>query len=170
MPKEYPKTLDQLLAISETEDPELKILTKGYLFHGSPNGEIKTLTPKQCSHSGEPDGAPAVCATDSLWNAMFKAIVNSAPLTNKKPYSRSGWSHNDLADLSYYATKNLLSAAESATGYLYLLSPDNFQWIDLPTKDKKRPRRELRSLKPVTPLTRIPVTLSDFPYPIEESQ
>jgi hypothetical protein len=65
MPKEYPKTLDQLLAISETEDPELKILTKGYLFQGSPNGEIKTLTLSNVVIWSQMEHQPYV-ATDSL--------------------------------------------------------------------------------------------------------
>lgn len=161
----HPKTIQELLALPEEFDERLQIPTRGYLFHGSPIGNIEILEPKQASHSGKPDGKPAVCASDSFWDSMFKGLYNDHHLPVKDRY-KSGWS-NDGSNLSYYSTENLSKAAEGAVAHLYLLDPGDFMWVDLSFGQDNKPRRELRSMEPVLPLAKIDFNLSEFPHKVE---
>jgi len=165
MQANHPKTIQELLALPEEFDERLQIPTRGYLFHGSPRGDIELLEPRQANHSGEPDGEPAICASDSFWDSMFKGIYNAHHLPVPEKY-KSGWS-NDGSNLSYYSTENLSKAAKGATAHLYLLDPTDFKWVDLGLGSDDKPRRELRSMKPVLPLTKIDFNLSDFPHQVE---
>lgn len=78
----------------------------------------------------------------------------------------SGWSRDGDNLTVYRATQNLLDAAQKATGHLYLLDPQDFDWVELPDPEHGK-KRELRSVEPVTPVAKVSVGLSDFPHPIE---
>lgn len=167
MNKIHPRTIQELLALPEEQDPRLDIKTRGYLFHGSPNGEIESLEPRQANHKGLPDGKPAVCAATDPYRSIFISLLNRDHLTvTPKPSARSGWSRVGNQPTVFSATQNLIDLAQIATGYIYLLDPTGFKWIDL-EPDVHGSRRELRSLREVKPLHRIKTSLSDFPYPIE---
>ena len=167
MNKIHPRTIQELLALPEEQDPRLGIKTRGYLFHGSPNGEIESLEPRQANHKGLPDGKPAVCAATDPYRSIFISLLNRGHLTAvPKPAARSGWSRVGDQPTIFSATQNLIDAVQEATGYIYLLDPGDFRWIDL-EPDIHGPRRELRSLRTVDPLHKIEASISDFPYPIE---
>lgn len=162
-----PKTVAELLDIKEVLDPRLGIKTRGYLFHGSPNGEIELLEPRQALHHGKPDGEPAVCAAEDVYRSIFISLLNRSVLGDEAKSAGSGWSRDGNGPTIYKATKNLLDAAKTSKGYLYLLNPNDFAWVEL-DDPKHGKKRELRSNKPVRPVGKIKVRLTDFPYPIEE--
>lgn len=165
MKNNHPKTIQELLAIKELPDWKLQIPTRGYLFHGSPNGDIKTLEPRQAISYGELDGKPAVCAASNLYDSMFLALFNRNRLPDPSS-GKSGWSHTHDQP-HYFATRNLIEAARKATGFVYLLDTSGFNWVHLGESDKG-PRREIRSLNPVLPIARLEVTYEDFIHPVEE--
>jgi len=161
----HPRRIQELLALPEKFDERLQIKTRGYLFHGSPNGDITLLEPRQANHNRKPDGQPAVCASDSVWDSMFKGLYNRQQLVGQVLHN-SGWEHTN-GILKYYASKNLADAAKTAKAHLYLVDPVQFEWVGLEPDPDHGDRKELRSLAPVKPLARITFNLSDFPHPVE---
>ncbi len=166
MQENHPRTIEELLAIPVEFDGRLLIPTKGYLYHGSPNPDIEQLEPRQAIHHGNPDGEPAVCAGKNLQDSIFISLFNRSRLEDPNT-GASGWSRDKGGPTKYTATRNVIEIANRSKGYLYLLNPDDFDWVVLndPIHDKKR---ELRSFTPVKPLAKIEVTVSDFDQEVKE--
>lgn len=161
----HPKTVKELLALPEELDERLGIRTRGYLFHGSPSADINILEPRQAFHHTEPDGEPAVCAAENPERSIFISLFNRNILDDPLK-GGSGWSRGGSEPTIYRATQNVIDAAQTATGHLYLLELNDFDWIELPDP-KHGTKRELRSLEVVTPVHKIEVRVSDFPHPVE---
>lgn len=166
MKTEHPKTIQELLALPEEFDERLQIPTRGYLFHGSPRGDIELLEPRQAIHHGQPDGAPAVCAGKNLQDSVFISLFNRSRLEDPSS-GASGWSRDNGGPTTYTATRNVIETAKTSKGYLYLLDSDDFAWVVLEDPIHKT-KRELRSLKPVKPLAKIEVSISDFEHKVKE--
>jgi len=163
---DHPKTIPELLALPVEFDGRLLIPTQGYLYHGSPNPDITELEPRQAIHSGKKDGEPAVCASKNLQDSIFISLFNRSRLEDSSS-GASGWSRSRAGLPTYTATRNVIDAANRSKGYLYLLNPDNFDWVVLEDPVHKS-KRELRSLTPVKPLAKIEVTISYFDHEVKE--
>lgn len=157
MQAELPRTAQELEKLRPIYMPKLDILCiGGYLLHGSPSPSITLLEPRQAQNDQGKDGEPAVCATVAIWDAMFMALYNRAHL-NPWSQNRAGWKHTAHAP-GYFATANIIRAAQTATGHLYLVDPNRFEII----------RGGPRSLTPVPVIGSIEFRIEDFPVEVEE--
>ncbi|USN97664.1 MAG: hypothetical protein H6799_01020 [Candidatus Nomurabacteria bacterium] len=166
MNSNHPKTIQELLALPEEFDERLQIKTRGYLYHGSPDPNITELEPRQAIHHGMPDGEPVVCAGKNLQDSIFISLFNRSRLEDPSS-GASGWSRDNSGPTTYTATRDVIVIAKKSKGYLYLLDPDNFDWVVLEDPIHKS-KRELRSLEAVKPLAKIEVTISDFDHEVKE--
>jgi hypothetical protein len=166
MQANHPRTIQELLALPVEFDGRLLIPAQGYLYHGSPNPNIDQLEPRQAIHHNKPDGKPAVCAGKNLQDSIFISLFNRSRLEDPSS-GASGWSRDSGGPTTYTATKNVIEIANNSKGYLYLLNPDDFDWVVLEDPVHKK-KRELRSLSPVVPLSKIEVTISDFQHEVKE--
>jgi hypothetical protein len=138
--------------------PELQELKKlesaeQYLFHGS-GSVIDEFEPRQAHNyiAGEqiPDGEPAVFASPFADYAIFMALINKMNCPNGF-HSASGFQNGEL---TFQATKETLDQLDdSAIGYVYVFSRDNFT---------KRNDSEWVCKQKVKPFLTIIVRRSDF--------
>mgnify|MGYP006921738614 CR=1 FL=1 len=139
------------MSMQELKDYE----TSGnYVFHGSANGEIIQLNPRQAMSFGHPDGEPCVAASQYLSLAIFMAVIGS-----KKA---GGWGMEGMRPDEPYFMYLDRSAWEKAQadkwhGFVYVCDKSAF---------KKHNEWEWRSLQPVIPIKVISVSLDDLPNDI----
>ncbi len=125
-----------------------------YVFHGSARS-IETLEPRQgknfspASRRMEPDGAPAVAATEHADIAIFRALVNQDQFPDYGYYSAFG-----VADGKPYVkmSKAVLAGLREKVGYVHVLPRKMFQPV----------RGEWRAETSVHPDFVVRVTASDF--------
>jgi hypothetical protein len=135
---------------------ELKELesTKQYVFHGSSDGNIKILEPRQAMSWGKPDGMPAVCAAAAIEPAIFMAVLGSKHV--------GGWGKGKIerGQFGFYLKKSDYQKAKQGQwrGYVYILSREDFEhyvaW-------------EWRASRAVKPVKIIQVGINDLPAAIE---
>ena len=123
-----------------------------YLFHGSSDGDILELEPRQPWSHRKKDGHPCVAASDIIEPPIFMAVLGSKKL--------GGWEKdpNDDKQVRYYVTKNDMEKAkkEEWHGYVYILKKDS-------AKFRQHKGFEWRSSDHVKPIKRIRVGLGDLP-------
>ena len=126
-----------------------------YVFHGSARS-IETLEPRQgrdfSERTGrmEPDGAPAVAATEHADVAIFRALVNP------EQFPGSGYGSGfGVADGKHHfeATQEVLDGIKDKAGYVHVLLKRGFQPV----------RGEWRAEEPVRPESIVRVTADDLP-------
>lgn len=145
--------------------------TGNYLFHGSPDGTIETLEPRQSTHtedSGETieDGNPAVSATPYLDLAIFRGIVNKKNINfpHKSGFglTRNSEANTLLFDISDEQT--LTEAFNNKTGFVYVFNRSEFQPYSR-NNIADDASMEWRSYAPVKPIEVIEVYSKDLVPP-----
>ncbi len=111
MKADHPRTIQELLALPKKFDERLRIQTRGYLYHGSPNSDIAELEPRQAIHHSRPDGEPAVCAGKNLQDSIFISLFNRSRLEGPNS-GASGWSRDNSGPTTYTATSNVIEMAK----------------------------------------------------------
>ncbi|MBP9856066.1 MAG: hypothetical protein KBC48_02050 [Candidatus Pacebacteria bacterium] len=146
--------------------------TGEYVFHGSTNGEIEILEPRQSTHieditnlddDGEPDGLPAVAATPYAEIAIFRAIVNGANLS--MPHTSGFGFKRDHKDQMYFRIRPeeaLDQVYDNKKGYVYIFNKTDFEPY-LRDGEPDESAMEWRCYKPIKPLEIIEVTSADLP-------
>lgn len=130
-----------------------------YVFHGSPDA-IAVLEPRQAyNHSKETgnmekDGEPAVFATPYADVAIFRALTDTRGVRGEST-SQFGI---DGDELHFSATKNILEAARTKIGKVYVLDKQKFQDFE---------GMQCRSSEINKPIEVIEVTVDDLPKNIE---
>lgn len=142
-----------------------------HVFHGSDNGNIETMEPRQGTHvvdtsnpeeSSILDGNPAVAATPHAELAIFRAIINgrNIPFPHVTGFgtTKNGEKHFSISD------EKILEAVKDKKGYVYVFDKKDFKPYDRNIPENPRPQSmEWRSDQPVKPLDVIEVTSDDLP-------
>lgn len=130
-----------------------------YVFHGSPDN-IAVLEPQQAYNRSketgnmEKDGEPAVFATQYADVAIFRALTDTRGVSGEST-SQFGI---DGDKLHFSATKNILEAAKTKVGKVYVLDKQKFQDFE---------GMQCRSSEIIEPIKVIEVTFEDLPQNIE---
>ncbi len=137
-----------------------------YLFHGSEDPNIDSFEPRQAHNYRdgiqEPDGEPAVFASDKADYAILMALVNKKNCP--KGYKSSAGTVNDKEGnivLQLSAKKSALDQlTDESFGYVYIFDKDAFV---------KRPERRVKykSIIPVSSTDKVRVTKADLPPYVE---
>lgn len=144
---------EKLLAL-ESEDK--------YVFHGSENPDLDMLEPRQgfdyINGVHEPDGDPAVFASNKADYAILMAIINKKNCPNG--YSSSaGAVSNEKGEivLELTATRDAVEQlTDDSFGYVYVFNRDDFEL-------RENKRAEFVSKVPISSVDRIKVTKKDLP-------
>jgi hypothetical protein len=123
-----------------------------YLYHGSPNGTIDILEPRQAYNGPELDGPPAVWASDDMDYAIFMALIGGNWW--------GGWDGYTYPGKGFYVYEEY---AESLTlpvlrGYVYFLPSAEFS--------QESPHSFHRATTSIKPLGVFAVSVSDLPKDI----
>lgn len=142
--------------------------TKGkYLFHGSADGNIETLEPRQSVRVADMnnptemvnDGEPAVSATPYSNVAIFRSIINHKNI--KLDYSSSfGKIGPDL--LFSVSSEKVLEQARDKKGFVYVFDKSDFQPYNR-NGNADEQSMEWRSYKEVRPVKVVEVGYGDLP-------
>lgn len=130
-----------------------------YVFHGSPD-IIEVLEPRQAYNRSretgkmEEDGEPAVFATPYADIAIFRALTDARGVSGESS-SQFGIDDDELV---FSATKNILEAAKTKIGRVYVLDRQNFHDLD---------GMQCSSSQTNQPIKVIKVTIDDLPPNIE---
>ncbi|MFM7088704.1 MAG: hypothetical protein ACKOW9_04190 [Candidatus Paceibacterota bacterium] len=121
---EKPKGIDYLNYLEKTGR---------YVFHGSPDGNIDVLVPKQAHHIPDlskltemiEDGKPAVSATPYADFAVFRAIINRK---NAPSIKHSGFGFNQNKQKEFrLSTRAVLEEIKNKKGYVYVFYKKDFE-------------------------------------------
>lgn len=144
--------------------------TDEHLFHGSPNGNIEILEPRQSTHIPDLtnpdesilDGQPAVAATPYAELATFRAIINGKNVPIKHT---SGFGITDREKSFRVSSPEVLEHAKDKKGYVYVFDKKDFKPYDRDNPDNPRDGvMEWRSHTPVRPIDKIEVSSDDLPH------
>ncbi|MFA7193862.1 MAG: hypothetical protein WC087_03015 [Candidatus Paceibacterota bacterium] len=138
-----------------------------HVFHGSPNGSIKSLEPRQGRHVpdwSKPDettldGNPAVSATPYAELATFRALINRE---NVSINHTSGFGIRDGNAEFRVSSEDVLKEVKDKKGFVYVFDKNNFEPYkrdQVATTDSM----EWRSYEEVEPSDVIEVTSKDMP-------
>lgn len=154
--------------------PKEKLLslekTGNYVFHGSPNGAIKSLEPRQGTHitdlknpkeSSILDGKPAVSATPFGDLAIFRAIINSENIDLNDWNSGFGITNGTTRSFRV-SSSEVLDQAQGKKGYVYVFDRNKFEPYDRDGHARQE-SMEWRSYTSVQPIEVIEVTSDDLP-------
>lgn len=142
-----------------------------YLFHGSPDGNIEELEPRQSTHIPDlndptksiPDGRPAVSTTPHAELAIFRAIVNSKNVDLQEWHS--GFGVTDDTKEFRVSSPEVLEQVEGKKGFVYAFDKKNFKpYTRGKGEDEGRPESmEWRAYEKVRPVEVVEVTDKDLP-------
>ncbi len=138
-----------------------------YLFHGSPNGEIKVFEPRQSLHVPDtskvtetiPDGNPGVSASPYPELAIFRAIINgkNVEIDHTNGFGSTG------PTLQYnVSSKEVLERAKGKNGYVYVFNRSDFTPYSR-LGEANEQSMEWRSYKEVEPIQVVEVKYDDMP-------
>lgn len=153
--------------IASSRERLLKLEAEGiYVFHGSENADLDSLEPRQgYNHINgvqEPDGEPAVFASNRADYAILMALINKQNCPNEYNFS-AGTVNNEKGEivLQLQATKDTLEQlTEHSLGYVYVFDKNQFT-------PRENRRVEYVSKVPVTSINKIRVTKKDLPPHVE---
>lgn len=136
----------------------IEYLHHGFLFHGSNNGDIEKLEPRDAGdddESKEFNNDNAVFATEYPESAILFGIINRSSLS--KAIQDLTWGVNWLESGVVQAElpKRWMSEMKNLKGFLYILPRDNFQ-------TKTPGGGQYKSYVEVSPSTKIEVNFQDF--------
>jgi len=125
--------------------------TGNYVFHGSPNGDIKMLEPRRCKVENSDDSL--VFATEAPEVAIFRSMISRNIFPDDDNYaSLFGMRRGKLYfEVSPSVFKELNNSKE---GYVYVIPKSEF---------KKLSKIELVLHEPIQPVEVIRVTSKDLP-------
>lgn len=109
---------------------ELKELeqTGKYLFHGSVQGNIHEFEPRQAytwiTGKKEPDGEPAVFASEFADIAVHKALINSS---NIHGHFYSSFYNDEAGRIRHGASEETIRQLVDPRGYVYVFDKTSFQ-------------------------------------------
>ena len=141
--------------------------TGNHVFHGSPDGTIKILEPRQGRHTEnihKPknimlDGDPAVSATPYAELAAFRAIINDKNV----PFNHvSGFGVTDGIPEFRVSHQEVLTEVKGKSGHVYVFNKDEFKPYNRNGAADDN-SMEWRSYVPVTPTEVVHVTSEDLP-------
>lgn len=143
--------------------------TNQHVFHGSPDGTIKILEPRQSSHIpdiSKPDeiildGKPAVAATPHAELATFRAIINgkNIPIKHNSGFGTTGGKTHFRV-----SSAEVLEHAKGKKGYVYVFDRKDFKPYDRERSENPREgAMEWRAHTSVKPLEVIEVSSDDLP-------
>jgi hypothetical protein len=142
--------------------------TGKHVFHGSPNGEIERMEPRQGHHvpdhakPGETikDGNPAISATPYAELAAFRAIINGKNV----PFPHtSGFGVRNGKTEFRVSHDEVLDAVQGKKGYVYVFDKDKFVPYDRESDQSSEDCMEWRSYEPIRPLDVVEVDSSVLP-------
>lgn len=146
--------------VSKNRERLLLIEKEGkYVFHGSPD-TIKVLEPRQAYNRNkengimEKDGEPAVFATPYADVAVFRALTDARGVRGES--TSQFWMDDD--GLHFSATKNILEAAKTKVGKIYILDKQMFHDFE---------GMQCRSSQTNVPIEVVEVTVDDLPQNIK---
>lgn len=143
----------------------------GLAMHGSGDAHIVEFEPRQSNDLNEFGNRQAVyAAADGIW-AMFFAIVDREQYTDmtianaciRLAHAAEGWVSEPRYVFS--VSEKLLGQAPWREGVVYLLPRASFETqASMPFGPYEVRIAQLASLVPVTPLARLSISPSDFPF------
>lgn len=133
--------------------------TGEYVFHGSPNGAIVELEPKQGTKTvdgiEQEDGLPPGIATTPFADlAIFRALT-------RDPYGHTGFGLNDDGTPFMEASQSVLDAVKGQTAHVYVFPKSQF----MPAHGDEK-EMEWRSQVNQKPVHVVQVTDRDLPQSI----
>jgi hypothetical protein len=139
-----------------------------HLFHGSPDGTLEVLEPRQSTHTpdlSKPeetilDGEPAVSATPYADIATFRSLING----NNIPFDHSsGFGVNAKGEKNFQVSSpSVLEAIRDKKGYVYVFNKNEFKPFSRHGEIKEG-NMEWRAHKPVSPVDVVEVGHEDLP-------
>jgi hypothetical protein len=133
---------------------------QGYLFHGSPNGEIEILEPRPANdidRNNEFNNDNAIFATDNLTSSIIFGVVSRdyLPEDIKRFMWATNWAtENGVTEVTAKVHESWKFFIENyGKGYVYVLSTETF-------KEKSGSQR--KSKESVKPIDKVDVNLNDF--------
>ncbi len=138
------------------------------VFHGSPNGNLEILEPRQGTHipdMSKPtdiilDGVPAVSATPYAEFAAFRAIVNRKNI----PFDHtSGFGFNSKKEKEFRVSSvKALDSVKNKKGYVYVFNKNEFEPYSRDGEPGEQ-AMEWRSYNAVRPIEIVEVSSLDLP-------
>ena len=142
--------------------------TGKHVFHGSANGSIEILEPRQATHVPDlkdptksvPDGEPAVSATPYADIATFRAMINKGNI----PFNHSsGFGMNSRGVKNFQvSSEKVLEELKDKKGFVYVFDKKEFKPYSRDGKIQKK-SMEWRSHNPVKPIDIVEVSSEDLP-------
>lgn len=161
--KEYSTNKKRLLFLENTGE---------YVFHGSANGGIEKLEPRQAKNMNDDgvdldDGNPSVCATPYVEIAIFRSVLNRGNITNSNYYTQFGT--NRMGEFNFaISNESAFNEARGKKGYIYVLDKKDFYPYDRKNPDSKNEKSmEWRAEREIIPKEVIEVDFEDLPENIE---
>ncbi len=141
--------------------------TGQYVFHGSPDGDIDILTPRQAHHVPDiskpsekiEDGLPSVSATPYADFAVFRALVNKKNL----PGGLSGFGFKDKVKEFRLSNKKQVELLSDKVGYVYVFNKSDFEPYSR-SGVKQETYMEWRAYSEVKPIEVVNVTFKDLEH------
>jgi len=137
-----------------------------YVFHGSPEGDIESLEPRQGRHVpdwSKPsetilDGNPAVCTTPYVELATFRAIINAKniPINHTSSFGIK----NGKIDFEI-SSKEVLNVTKDKKGFVYVFDRKEFEPYNR-DREATQDAMEWRSHKTVKPIEVVEVGFDDL--------
>ncbi len=138
-----------------------------YIFHGSMNGNIEILEPRQSKHADLRvsteminDGEPAVSATPYSEIAIFRSIMRGSNLGVNDLTTKFEIVDGNVG--FHVSTMEAIEKAKDKNGYVYVFNKSDFQPYDRNGNVNEK-NMEWRSYKPVKPIQVIEVNFGDLP-------
>lgn len=144
--------------------------TNEHVFHGSPDGNIETLEPRQSTHIPDLDkpeerildGEPSVAATPHAELATFRAIINRKNIPIKHT---SGFGTTDSKTHFRVSSPEVLEHAKGKKGYVYVFDKKDFKPYDRERPENPRDgAMEWRAYTSVKPIEVVEVSSDDLPH------
>lgn len=146
----------------------LKLEAEGkYVFHGSPDKDIKILEPRQGKHIPDLnkteesilDGDPAVSATPYLEFAIFRAIINkvNVPFSHSSGFGLTNGNKNFRV-----SSQKVIDESQNKKGYVYVFNKKDFEPYSR-DGEAGQDSMEWRSYVSIKPVHVIEVSSKDLP-------
>lgn len=139
-----------------------------HVFHGSPEGNLEALEPRQGRHVPDlakpeediPDGDPAVSATPHADLATFRAVINGKNV----PFPHTSGFGTDGAGAKQFrvSSARVLDEAAGKKGFVYVFDRKDFVPYSRDGEATER-SMEWRAAQTVKPLEVVEVTHEDLP-------
>lgn len=159
-PAEYTPSPEKSPARTKLEILEA---SEKYLFHGSPTAGITEFEPRQAVNNTppQPDGSPAVFASEKADIAIFRAIINKSRVDPGKTYS-SSWD-NEGEDMIFKVNQSTYDTVvqQDVIGYVYIFDRSLFH---------RYRGHEWRCEQPVLPELVVKVKVVDLPQEIVKTK